>query len=222
MPGVSFTGASPTGVSSTGAPSAPSAKGALLVTAVKDVRDLLDRGVLTPALLRRWLLPEDLPLIEEGVLASAWYDVHTLERVSLLLRDTVGGGSDDYLRELGRRSAEELFATGRYPQLSYARRAEVQAVADEQERFEAFGRDLRIMTSLRGNLFNFSRWSAYPEPGQRRYRVEVSEAAAFPDAVFWRMAGFVNVVAGLHGDPRLWFGERVRPDLIVFRMTRDI
>lgn len=214
MPGVSCMGATST--------AGPSVKGALLATMVKEVRTLLESGVLTPARLTRWLLPADLPLIQEAPLASAWFDVGALERVSLLLRDVVGGGSDDYLRELGRRSAEELTGSGRYPQLGYARRAEVQALADDQERFEAFGRDLRILTSLSSNLFNFSRWSSRPEPGMRRYRVEISEAAAFPEAVFLRMVGFVNVVAGLHGDPRLWYGERVRPDLIVFRMTRDI
>lgn len=200
----------------------PSVKGAIFAVPVKELRTLLDQGVITRGHVTRWLRPEDLPLVDEAPLVSGWYDVGALERVSLLLRDVVGGGSDDYLRELGRRAAKELIAAGRYPQLAYARRAEVQALADDQERFEAFGRDLRILTSLSASFFNFSRWSARPEPGQRRYLVEVSEAAPFSEAILLRMVGFVNEVAGLHGEPRLWYWERPRPDLVVFRMTRDI
>lgn len=203
-------------------PGVPSVKGAILAVAVKELRKLLDDGVLTAGHLGRWLHPEDLAIVEEPPLVSGWYDVGVLERVSLLLRDVVGGGSDDHLRELGRRAAQELIASGRYPQLAYARRAEVQALADDQERFEAFGRDLRILTSLSAGFFNFSRWTARPEPAGRRYLVEVSEAAPFSEAILLRMAGFVNEVAGLHGEPRLWYWERPRPDLVVFRMTRDI
>ncbi len=203
-------------------PGVPSVKGAIFAVAVKELRTLLDQGVLTPGHLGRWLRPEDLPLVAEIPLVSGWYDVGALERVSLLLRDVMGGGSDDYLRELGRRAAQELIASGRYPQLAYARRAEVQALADDRERFEAFGRDLRILTSLSASFFNFSRWTARQDPGLRRWLVEVSDAKPYSEAILLRMAGFVNEVAGLHGEPRLWYWERPRPDLVVFRMTRDI
>lgn len=200
----------------------PSVKGTIFGVAVDDVIALVERRRVARAELSRWLRPEDLALLVERPLASGWYDVGAYARMSALLRDVVGGGSDEFLRQLGRRTARQLIASGHYGQLEYARRTERQGAATSEERFEAFGRDLRIFTSLSGSILNFSRWSARAAPEQRRWVLEVSDAAALPPEVCWRSDGFVNEIAAQHGDPDLWVWKRERPDLVVFRMVREI
>ena len=140
-----------------------------------------------------------------------------------LLRDVEGGGSSQYLRTLGRQTANRLLEAGLYSQLEYLNRTEVSKVADGPARFAAFGRDLRLLTTISGSILNFSRWASLPDPEREgRYQIEVTEARDFPEVLAWRSDGFVNQMATVHGDPDLWSWERVAADRIVFRMMRGL
>ncbi|HBZ70319.1 MAG TPA: hypothetical protein DEP35_11540 [Deltaproteobacteria bacterium] len=107
--------------------------------------------------------------------------------------------------------------------MEYLNRMQAGKVADPKERFLAYGRDLRLLTSLSANLVNFSRWEAQPDPEcPDRYRIEISEATDYPEVLLWQTDGLINRMATQHGEPNLWRWERVRPDRIVFRMTRSL
>jgi hypothetical protein len=140
-----------------------------------------------------------------------------------LLRDVEGAGSNEYLRERGRQTARRLLEAGFYAQLEYLDRTELGRARGKEARFEAFGRDLRKLTTISASILSFSRWASKPEPGRAdRYLIEVTEAEDFPEVLAWRSDGFVNEMASQHGEPDLWGWKRVAPDRIVFRMIRSL
>jgi hypothetical protein len=203
--------------------SIPSIKGSVFASVVDDVRKLLAGGELSRDEALRWLEPGDLALLEREIFVSHWYDIRSYSRLSLLLRDVVGGGDNEFLREKGRATARRLLEAGLYAQLEYLQRAEVARATDAGARFEAFGRDLRLLTTLSGSILSFTRWLSKPDPERAdRYVIEVSEAKDMPEALCWRSDGFVNEMASRHGDRDLWSWKRVRADYVLFRMTRSL
>ena len=203
--------------------STPSIKGSVFAGVVEDVRKLLASGELAKTDAARWLQSDDLLLLDQTISVSNWYDLRSYTRMNELLREVAGDGSNEYLRQRGKATARKLLEAGLYAQLEYLQRAEVAKFSDPQARFEAFGRDLRLLSTLSGSIFNFTRWTPVPDPEREgRYRIEVSEARDFPDVICWRSDGFVNEMASRHGDRDLWSWERSAPDLVVFRMTRAI
>jgi hypothetical protein len=197
-------------------------KGALFIQVVEDVRRLVASGRVNRAAVDRWLTPEDLRTLATRVVPSEWYPLEAYLRMTRLLLVEAGGGSPEYLRESGRRSAQILVATGRYQQVSYTARAELERAGTEEERFEAFGSHLRRFVALARTVLNFSRWTPLLDPDHpHRYLIEVSEATAIPDEMCWRIDGFLNELASVHGRRGLWTWERLGPDTIQFRMTRE-
>jgi hypothetical protein len=204
-------------------PSLPAIKGSAFSKVVEDVTKLLAQQALSRSEAARWLAPEDFGLLDKGVVISSWYDIRSYVRLSELLLEVEGHGKHEYLRERGRRTAQRLLEQGLYAQLEYLQRTEASKVEAEAARFAAFGRDLRILTTLSASILNFSKWSSRPDPDhESRYLIEVSEARDFPEVLCWTSDGFVNQMASQHrqGDD-LWSWERARADLIVFRMTRE-
>jgi hypothetical protein len=198
-------------------------KGSAFSKVVEDVAKLLARQALSTSEASRWLAAEDLALLGQGVVISSWYDIRSYVRLSTLLLEVEGHGSHEYLRERGRQTAQRLLEQGLYAQLEYLQRTEVSKVEAEGARFAAFGRDLRLLTTLSASILNFSKWASRADPDhERRYLIEVSEAQDFPEVLCWTSDGFVNQMAAQHrqGDD-LWNWERARSDRIVFRMTRE-
>lgn len=203
--------------------SVPSVKGSVFAAVVEDVAKLLARGELSKAQASRWLHSSDVELLNREIVLSRWYDIRSYERLNELLLEVEGNGSREYLRERGRQTARRLLEGGLYAQFEYLQRVEVARTRGRQARFEAFGRDLRLLTSLSASILNFSRWVSRPDPeSEYRYLIEVSEAADFPEAFCWRCDGFINEMAYMHGEPDLWGWERPTRDLIVFRMLRPV
>ena len=204
-------------------PSTAAIKGSAFSKVVEDVAKLLARQALSRSEAARRLAPEDLALLDKGVVISSWYDIRSYVRLSELLLEVEGHGNPEYLRERGRQTAQRLLEQGLYAQLEYLQRTEVSKVEAESARFAAFGRDLRLLTTLSASILNFSKWGARTDPDhERRYLIEVSDARDFPEVLCWTSDGFVNQMAAHHrrGDD-LWSWARVRADLIVFRMTRE-
>jgi len=201
----------------------PSVKGSLIAATVEDVKKLVEAGTLSEEELERRLEADDLEVLSRGVQMVGWYDIRIYARMLEILKDVEGGGSNDYLRLRGARSAERLLNAGLYQQLEYLNRTQIANSADSQARFLAFGRDLRLLTTLSGSIYNFMRWEAQIDPEIRnRYKIQVTEATAFPDDMGWAAEGFINRMAKQHGDPDLWRWQRTAPDLMVFRMIRDL
>jgi len=203
--------------------SVPSIKGSVFSGVVEDVNKLLQSGLASRREATRWLQPEDIALLDKPVVITRWYDIRIYTRMNELLRDVEGGGSNQYLRTLGRQTANRLLEAGLYSQLEYLSRTEVSKVGDGPARFAAFGRDLRLLTTISASILNFSRWTSRPDPEQaNRYLIEVTDARDFPEVLAWRSDGFVNQMARVHGDDDLWSWSRVGADQIVFRMVRDV
>ena len=200
----------------------PSIKGSIFARAAEDVLKLVAEGRLARAELERRLPRADLALVDAPVAPGGWYDVAAYGRVLELLRDLAGNGSDEYLRRRGAQSAEALLAAGFYQQMEYLSRAEVRQHRDPQLRSSAFGRDLRLLTSLHGSILNFGQQTARVDQGRAgRYLIEITDAAPMPDPLCWTTDGFVNRMASEHGHADLWRWERPTRELVVFRMLRD-
>jgi len=197
----------------------PSIKGSVFGGVVDGVIQLLERKEISEDDLARWLEPEDVALLDQQILVANWYDIRSYDRMNALLLEVAGGGDTEFFRQQGRETALRLLEGGLYSQLEYLRRVETQTKTDELGRYEAFGRDLRLLASLSASILNFSRWTSRPDPdAELRYLIDVTEASAFPDSLCWRSDGFVNGMAEVHDRFDMWRWERTAPDRIVFRM----
>jgi hypothetical protein len=201
----------------------PSIKGSVFAGVVEAVRKLVEQGELTREQAARWLQPADLALLDGQISIAGWYDVRIFDRMSELLRDVAGGGSNDYLRELGRASARRLLAAGLYSQFEYLQRMTTTSLSERRERYEVFGRDLRRLTTMSGSIYNFGVWTIEPDAEHAlRHVIAVSDAAAFSDVICWRAEGFINEMGRVRQSADLWSWRRVRPDLVQFRMLREL
>jgi len=201
----------------------PSIRGRIFAPAVEDVRKLLSSGALHERELVRWLQAPDLPLLRTEMMDTEWYDVKSYARMLTLLRDVAGGGNDDYLRERGMSSAQRLLDAGLYQQLEYLSRLQKNDARTPEERYEAYGRDLKLLTTISAAILSFSRWAAKPDPERALcYRLEITEATDFPRELMLTSEGFANRMAKQHGDPDLFRAERVAPDVIWMRMIRAL
>jgi hypothetical protein len=199
----------------------PSIKGSIFANVVEDVNKVVASGELRKEELARWLGAAEVGLLDAKILVSNWYDIRSYDRMNALLRDVVGNGSNEYLRERGRETARKLGAAGIYAQLEYLSRTEVSRAAGAA-RFEAFGRDLRKLTTLSASILNFSVWTPKPDPQHAdRYVIEVTDARDFPDTLAWRSDGFVNGMSAKHSRGDLWCWERPSQDRVLFRMVRS-
>ena len=202
--------------------SVPSVRGSVFSGVVEQVNKLLASGGISRDAAARWLEPADFALLGEPVVITRWYEIRAYTRMNELLREVEGDGSNEYLRALGRQTARRLLGAGLYTQLEYLHRTEVAKAVSGPARVSAFGRDLKLLSTISASILNFSRWTARPDPKQAaRFVIEVSEARDFPDVLAWRSDGFVNEMAHNHGHADLWCWRRVREDLVVFRMTRS-
>jgi hypothetical protein len=201
-----------------------SIKGTVIVELVEDVRKLLVEGDLPQSEVEARLRPEDLEILEQNaVVPSKWYDVEFYRRLTELLRDSVGGGRNEFVRQRGFERGKKLIAAGLYQQLEYLGRSQVNRELDPKARFEAYGRDLKLLVTLSASLMNFARWSVVRDPvHEDRYRIEVHDASDIPDVLGWATEGIIDAMASSHGYAGLWRYERLAPDFIVFRMLRPV
>jgi hypothetical protein len=203
--------------------SVASIKGSVFVRAVEDIAKLVSAGTLSRGELQRRLRATDLALLNQPVAPSSWYDVQAYGRLLEFLRDVEGEGKNEYLRERGARSAELLRQAGLYQQMEYLNRTQLAQQKDARARYLAFGRDLRLLTTMHGSILNFGRQLVKDDPQHAdRYVMEYQDVASYPEALCWTTDGFVNRMAKQHGMPDLWKWERPAQDLIVYRMTRSV
>ena len=201
----------------------PCIKGTAITSLVEDMRKLLSDGKISQRDIESRLTAEDLALLEETVTTSSWYDIHSYRRLTELLRDIEGEGRDEYVRERGRARGQKLIEGGLYQQMEYLGRSRVRRAMDPKARFEAYGKDLKLLVTLSQSLLNFSTWTVVPDPDHGdRYRIEVRDAADFPDVLGWASEGVIDAMAEVHGLSGLWRWERIAPDFVVYRMLRPV
>ena len=201
----------------------PSIKGSAITTTAEDVRKLVQSGVVSETELERRLTPDALALVRQPIAAAQWYDIRAVTSLVELLWDIEGHGDPAYMRRRGEEIAERLLHAGLYAQLEFVKRVKLDPHTDPRARFEAFGRDLRLMTSLSGSMLNFGRWTSRPDPAyEGRYLIEIHEAIAFPVPTSLATEGFINRLMREMREAARWHVERPRPDLIVYRMDRPL
>lgn len=200
----------------------PSMKGSLITELAEDVRKLVADGKVSRAELERHLTPEDLAILDSEIVVSRWYDVRFYARCAELLRNSVGGGDDQYLVQRGLERGRKLIEAGLYQQMEYAMRPQVQREMDPEARFRAYGHDLRLFVTLSKSLLNFTEWSTTIDPEHDdRYLIVVEHADAYPDALAWATEGLIDSMASRHGLVNMWRHHRTG-DRIEFRMTRPV
>lgn len=203
--------------------SIPSIKGSIVASHAEVLRKHIETMGVDDRFLRERFEPGEIDLLCGPIEATRWYSIETYRRMMEFLRDHVGDGDDRFLIDAGRRSAENLIRAGIHQQFEYLRRTQHKERVDARERFEAFGRDLRLLTTITGSILNFADSGVVVDPDTpTRWMIKHESAAAYPEILCWTSQGFCNRMAEEHGDPDLWYWERPRRDVVVFRMNREI
>ena len=202
----------------------PSVKGSVLTGLIQTILKHRGNGEITDADVQRVLAPEDHDLLESTIMASFWYPIASYDRMNQVLLETIAHGDPEYLVDLGRETAVRLIESGGlYAQLEFLQRTEVAATHDPHERWEGFGRDLFVLCTLHRAMLNFGEQRPIPDPDHpQRWITEVTEARHYPDTYALRCKGFVNEMARRYGEPDLWTWDRPTPDLVHWRMVRDL
>jgi hypothetical protein len=184
---------------------------------VEDVRALRDTGRLSRDQLELALEAGDLALLESKIQPALWYPIESYRRLSELLLYAAGDGDPEYIVDRGRRAAQRLWESGLYVQLQHGE----EKAAKARRTGAAFTeRDARVITTLSGSIFNFTRWSYRVE--QTDTVMEVSEAACFPDVSMLSARGFLEYVVGrLRRAETRVTATRTAPDRVEFRFPVD-
>jgi hypothetical protein len=199
-----------------------SIKGSIVASHAEVLNKYLAESRPSDSVLARYFKPGDLEILAKHIDKTDWYDIQFYQRMMEFLRDYPGGGDNQYLVQAGRRSAENLINAGVHLQFEYLRRTQHQEVTDPRERFLAFGRDLRLLTTIARSILNFSTSAVREDPEfANRWIIEHSDARDYPEILCWTTQGFTNRMAEEHSAPDLWRWERLHLDRIEFRMNRD-
>jgi hypothetical protein len=201
----------------------PSIKGSAFSFVVERTLKLVSAGEVSRKELARRLPPDSLSIIDQPIHAIEWYDIRIYAQLMELLRDVAGGGQNEYLIRHGEYAAERLLQKGLYQQMEYLKRLQLGKATDAKGRYEAFGRDLRLLVTITPSILNFGHQEVKGDPEHAdRYMLETSDATAYPEVLCWTTQGFNNRMAAAHDSPDLWCWERPRLDLVRFRMTRSL
>jgi hypothetical protein len=181
-------------------------KGTAIESVVADVNRLVEKRRITREELEVRLEPEDLELLEQKLLPSAWYSLGTYGRMTQLLFEIEGRGKLEYLLERGRRAAERIRGAGLYAQLAAAR--------------ERWGDSLgSMMVTLGPAIYRDTEWAfRLLADGAGRFEIEISVPESFPDVCRHTTQGFIEHAAThASGRPVRISSERVSPTRIVFQ-----
>jgi hypothetical protein len=182
-------------------------KGTALESVVADVNRLVETGVISRADLDVRLDAEDLELLDQKLLPSAWYSLGSYGRLTQLLFETEGRRRIEYLVERGRRAAERIRNAGLYAQFT----------ADRDRWGDRIG---AMLVTLGPAMYRDTEWSyrLLAGGGGMRFEIEVSVPADFPDVCRHATQGFVEYTA-VHaaGKNVRVSSERVSPARIVIR-----
>lgn len=197
----------------------PAIKGVLFAAVVDDLSAAVEDGLLSRTAIEAALEVSDLALLDEKINAISWYDIFAYHRILDLLCQTTNKDSHTFYFDRGVHAAKRLRDSGLYQQLDYLGRIEASHLDDPQAKFEAFGRDMRLILTLHVSMLNFGDWSVVPDPdAERCYRVVAKNVAQIPDGVFIAACGLFNGLASDSSGGQ-WEYERSDRDVVVIKMT---
>jgi hypothetical protein len=184
-------------------PEVPSVKGVNFLPTWERVKALAAENRVSRDELEARLEAEDLEILDGKPEPSFWYPLASIDRLGRILLDLEGGGCPEYYKIQGRRAAESLLA-----------RSSVKRVVEAAlERGERAGQSLVGVASL---VYSVGRWSF--EGDLREFRIELSEAEAFPELSLWAISGCAETLFQQIGDRGFEVNfTRPDPDLVIFR-----
>jgi len=198
-------------------------KGVVLAGHAEALAKYLASHEVASEVLQRHFAPGDLELLGGWIHPTSWYDIRLYTRLLEFLRDEMAHGSNQYLIDAGRRTAESLIRAGTYPPFQYLRQIRLVKHNSAGDRFLAFGRDLQHLMAVHPMMLNFAPNRLVIDPDHPdRYVIEHYEADAYPEVLCWTTTGFCNRMAEEHGSPGLWRWERSRREIVWYRMTRAV
>jgi hypothetical protein len=204
-----------------------SVKGSIIEAVIGELVRLRDAGRLTEEQLEVRLEAEEIALLDGKINTAAWYPMASYTRFLELLGDFEGGGSPAYFVERGRANARHLMEAGLYEQLSFIGRWKESARGGSvEESIASYAKKLKLAVSLATSIYNVGRWLVEPDedyPG--RVWIAIRDAGDYSEPMRLAAEGFLNECGRGRsggGDDDMYTSERPRPDLILFRMTRDI
>jgi len=182
-------------------------KGTAIESVVADVNRLVDTGGVRRADLEVRLEADDLELLDQKLLPSAWYSLGSYGRLMQLLFETEGRRRIEYLVERGRRAAERIRNAGLYAQLA----------ADRDRWGDRLG---AMMVTIGPAMYRDTEWSFHllAAGGGLRFEIEISVPECFPDVCRHATQGFIEYTANhASGQNVRVSSERVGPTRIVIR-----
>jgi hypothetical protein len=188
----------------------PSIKGTVFQTVVDDVKALVDRKAVSRESLEARLQAGDVRILDSKIEGARWYPMDSYGRMIELLRDVEGRADPrQYLLQRGMRAANRLIDLGLYRQIEKQAGQPLAKVGD-------------AMITLSTNMYNFSIWSFASDPDGKTHRLEVVEAAAFPEVSRIVVEGFIDALTtrGMKIKARV-SSARPAPDRILFTLVEQ-
>lgn len=190
----------------------PSIKGSLMLGVVVTVRRMRDRGRISAPELAARLSGPALELIDQKIDIGRWYPIQIFSELLELDWEVGGNREPDYMRREGEQAANRLFDSQIYQQLQYAERSA------RIETTDALLRQSKLITTITGSLYSFLQFEVRLAQDGRQLEVLYRNAALFSEALRYTTEGFMSQINGRQGSSRRWTSERVRRDLVIFRM----
>ncbi|HBZ70735.1 MAG TPA: hypothetical protein DEP35_13780 [Deltaproteobacteria bacterium] len=185
-----------------------SIKGVAFQSVAEDIHRLRTEGRIRQDDLMAVLKPGDMAHLEETVVPSLWYPIDVYGRCLDLLCIVEGHGRPSYLVARGAKAAERMMAVGAYRHFL--------AAADRWGQ-----RAGQAMVQLASAMYNFMIWVITHEESTGTCRIEVQQAADFPDSARHSAHGFVEVLfTRIEGAPVEVGSRRPRPDLVMYEIRR--
>ena len=206
----------------------PCIKGLVFKGVIDDLARLQEEGRVSQEDVDSQLAAEDLAFLEGEISRSMWYPMESYGRFMRLLDEIEGAGKDAYFVERGRASARRLMESGLYQQLAFLSRWDEMsgsAGGSESALIGGYASNLRMVTSLASAIYNVGKWMVEPDPEHAgRVCIAVHEARAYSEPMRLAIEGFFDECTRATREDlaHLHFSERPAPDLMRFRMTRDI
>jgi len=191
-------------------PGEESVKGTLVLGAAVKVRRLRDGGNVGPGVLEARLSKRALELLDEKIESARWYPIGAFCELLDFDWEHCGHREPGYMENQGARSAEKMFATGRYQQLDFADRSR------KVESRDSLRRQSRLITSITASLYNFLEYEVKLSP--RSLDIIYANARSFGDALMHTTVGFMNHINARQGSKRRWRAERVDADHVRYEM----
>ena len=206
----------------------PAIKGSIFKGVMDDLARLRAEGKIQESALEAHLTSDELDTIDWDVNPAAWYPIPLYDKLLRLLCEIEGEGKDEYYERRGRASARRLMDAGLYQQLAFLSRwgDDIKRGKEEEESLVLKYRSkLKMVASLAGSIYNTGRWEIeIDSQHSRRVSIAIHDASAYTDPMMRAIEGFLNecAVAARKDLAQLHKAVRLSPDLILFRMTRDI